>query len=38
MHFILPYSIMLSSFKSLVADTIVYIDVYFVTLLYFEYE
>ena len=38
MHFISPTSIMLSSFKSLIADTHVYIIVYFVTLLYFVYE
>ena len=31
-------NIMLSSFKSLVADTNVYIIVYFATLLYFEFE
>ena len=34
MQFILPYSIMLSSLKSLVADTSAYIIVYLVRLLY----
>ena len=38
MHFISPYSIMLSTFKSFVAVIIVYIIVEFVTLLYSEYE
>ena len=37
-NFISPYSIMLSSYKALVADNIVYVIVYFLTLLYLEYE
>ena len=37
-HFISPYSIVLSSCKSLSYDANVHIIVFFVTLLYFVYE